>query len=377
VTLGDRVRKANWLLLALALALTALGVSTVSTAAEGHETGWAWLQVRWAVVGIAATFLVIAVPYRRIVQARHVLYAAGVLGLLLVLARGSGKSAGRWLEIGSFRLQPSEFMKLVLVVALAGYVRYEQRYKTFRGLATPFALTMLPVLLVMKQPDLGTALLLVPILFVLLFAAGARLSHLGAVAMCGVLAAVAMYAIPGLLHDYQKRRVETFLGLGGDSRVEQRMRAAQDHQLERGLMAMAAGGFTGAPSDEGGVEEAVAYLPERHTDFVFPVFAAAHGFLGVTGLFALYFVFLAVLLATATKVREPSGRMLVVGVFTLFAAQVVVNLGMTVGLLPVVGVTLPFFSYGGSSLLTSYLALGIVLNVGIDPPLEFGRGDFD
>jgi rod shape determining protein RodA len=377
VTLSDRVRKANWLLLALALALTGLGVSTISVAAEGHETAWAWLQLRWAVVGLAATFLVIAVPYRRIVQARYVLYGFGILGLLLVLARGSGKSAGRWLEVGAFRFQPSEFMKIVLVVVLAGYVRYEQRYKTFRGLATPFALTLVPVALVMKQPDLGTALLLVPILFVLLFAAGARLSHLSAVACCGVLAILTMYAIPGLLHDYQKRRVESFLGLGGDSRLEHKMRATQDHQLGQGLMAMAAGGLTGASSEDGGAEEATAYLPERHTDFVFPVFAAAHGFLGVTGLFALYFAFLAVLLATATKVREPSGRMLVVGVFTLFAAQGIVNLGMTVGLLPVVGVTLPFFSYGGSSLLTSYLALGLVLNVGIDPPLEFGRGDFD
>jgi rod shape determining protein RodA len=377
VTLSDRVRKANWLLLALALALTGLGVSTVRIAAEGHETDWAWLQVRWAVVGLAATFLVVAVPYRRIVQARYVLYGGGILGLLLVLVKGSGKSAGRWLELGAFRLQPSEFMKLVLVIVLAGYVRYEQRYKTFRGLATPFALTLVPVALVMKQPDLGTALLLVPILFVLLFAAGARLSHLLAVAGCGALAAVAMYSVPGVLHDYQKRRVDSFLGLGGDSRIEQKMRAAQDHQITQGELAMAAGGLVGAPAEEGGAAEAAAYLPERHTDFVFPVFAAAHGFLGVTGLFALEFAFLAVLLATATKVREPSGRMLVVGVFTLFAAQVVVNLGMTVGLLPVVGVTLPFFSYGGSSLLTSFLALGLVLDVGIDPPLEFGRGDFE
>jgi rod shape determining protein RodA len=377
VTLGDRVKKANPLLVATALLLTALGISTISTAETGFTAPFAWLQVRWAVVAAAAALLVLAVPYGRIVQARAVLYAGALLLLLLVLAVGRGKSAGRWISLAGFSLQPSEIMKIVLVVTLAGYLRYERSHRTLLGLARPFALTLVPVVLIVRQPDLGTALLLVPLLFSMLFAAGARVGHLGLVAAGGVLALATMYAIPGLLQPYQKNRIDTFLHLRSGTRADRAMERASRHQLEHGLMAVASGGWTGTPEEEGGPEDVIAALPERPTDFVFPVFAARWGFLGVTGLFGLYFVFLAALLATAARIREPSGRLLVVGVFTLFAVQVLVNVGMTMGLLPVVGVTLPFFSYGGSSLLCSYLALALVLNVGADPPLELGRDEFD
>jgi rod shape determining protein RodA len=377
VTLGERLAKANPLLAGSALLLTALGVSTVATASVGFPVDFTWAQAKWAVVSVAAALLVLAVPYRRVVQARLPLYAGAVLLLLVVLVIGRGKSAGRWISVGGMSLQPSEIMKVVLVVTLAGYLRYERSHRTLGGLAKPFALTLLPVLLVMRQPDLGTALLLVPLLFSMLYAAGARVRHLGLVAAGGVLALVVMYLVPGLMQPYQRNRVDTFLGLRQGTRADRAMERASRHQLERGLMAVASGSWTGAPEDEGGVEEAVAALPERPTDFVFPVFAAKHGFLGVTGLFSLYLVFLGSLLSVAFRVREPSGRLLVVGVFTLFAVQVIVNLGMTVGLLPVVGVTLPFFSYGGSSLLASYLALALVLGVGADPPLEFGRDDYD
>jgi cell division protein FtsW (lipid II flippase) len=267
-------------------------------------------------------------------------------------------------------------MKLILVVTLAGWLRYETAHRRFTGLALPFALTLVPVALVMKQPDLGTALLLVPILFGMLFAAGARPRHLSVVTAMGVVAGLLLYFVPGLMAPYQKDRVLGFIAQGSaatgpDAALLSR---TQGHQLDRSKMLVAVGGLAGA--DETTLESIEA-LPERQTDFVFPVFAASWGLLGTAGLFLAYFVFLAVLLSTATRVREPSGRLLVVGVFTLFAVQVLVNLGMTVGLLPVVGVTLPFFSYGGSSLLTSFLAVGLVLNVGVDPPIEFGRDDFD
>lgn len=377
MTLGDRLRKANHLLVALALLITTIGVVTISTASVGFRADFTWAQARWGVVGAAGALLVLAVPYPRIVQGRVVLYAGSVLLLLLVLVVGRGKSAGRWIDLGGFSLQPSELAKPILVVMLAGYLRYERSHRTLPGLAWPFALTLLPVFLVMRQPDLGTALLLVPLLFALLYAAGAHVRHLGLVAAGGVLALAAMYAVPGLLQPYQRNRIDTFLGLRQGTRADRAMERASRHQLEHGLMAVASGGLVGVSEDEGGPEEVVASVPERPTDFVFTVFAARFGFLGVTGLFLLYGLFLATLLSTAFRVREPSGRLIVVGVFTLVAVQVVVNLGMTVGLLPVVGVTLPFFSYGGSSLLASFLALGLVLNVGADPPLEFGRDEYE
>jgi rod shape determining protein RodA len=377
LSLGERLKRANPLLAGLALLLTAVGIATVSTASHGFRTDFTWAQARWGVVGAAAALLVLAVPYPRIVAARLVLYAAAVAGLLLVLAVGRGKSAGRWIDLGGFSLQPSEVAKPVLVVALAGWLRYERSHRTLRGLAVPFALTLVPVLLVMRQPDLGTALLLVPLLFAMLYAAGARVRHLALVAAAGVLALVAMYAVPGLLQPYQRSRIDTFLGRHAGARADASIERASRHQLEQGLMAVASAGWTGVSEEAGGVDDAVASLPERPTDFVFPVFVASWGLLGVTGLFAVYFLFLAAILSTLSRVREPSGRLIVIGVFTLFAVQVLVNLAMTVGLLPVVGVTLPFLSYGGSSLLASFAALGLVLNVGADPPLEFGRLDDD
>lgn len=374
---GDRWKRANWSLLALALVLTGLGVATIATAAEGLRTDWAWMQVRWVVVGVAGCLLVVATPYRRIVQARWALYGAGVALLVLVLFKGTGQSAGRWIGVGAFRMQPSEFMKVILVVTLAGMLRYERRHYRLSGLLGPLAVTLVPLALVMKQPDLGTALLLVPLLFVILFAAGARVRHLAVVAGVGVAAGVALFFVPGVLHDYQKDRILAFITEHTDTKASVLLRQSQGLQLHRGLVAAGLGGVAGVPEEDGGVAAAVRDIPERHSDFVFPVFAARFGFLGVTVLLALYALFLGALLSTALRVREPSGRLVVVGVFTLLATQVVVNLGMTLGLLPVVGVTLPFFSYGGSSLLTTYLGVGLVLNVGADPPIEFGRTSFD
>ena len=373
VTLSDRLKKANWLLLFVALLLTGIGIATISTATEGRTVNWGWQQTQWAFVAAAATLLVLMVPYRRFMEAAYVFYALALVGLVLVLFKGSGKSASRWIEIGAFRMQPSEFAKLAVVITLAGYLRYQNSHKRLTGLALPFALTLVPVALVMKQPDLGTALLLVPVLFVLLYVAGANVRHLTLVATAGIVAGLLLYLVPGLMQPYQKRRVDAFLTLGRETKADALLRKDQDHQLVQGRIAVGSGGWFGAPEDEGGVSEAIAFLPERHSDFIFPVFAATWGLLGVTGLFLLYFLFLASLLWTAVGVREPSGRLLIVGVFTLFAVQVVVNLAMTVGLLPVVGVPLPFLSYGGSSLLASFLALGLALNAGIDPPPEFGR----
>jgi rod shape determining protein RodA len=376
VTLTDRLVRANWLLLGLAVLLTAVGIATVGTASEPDGTPWAWLQLRWAIVAVAFTLLLLAVPYDRFVAASPVLYAAGIAGLLAVLAIGSGRGAQRWIDLGAFRMQPSEFMKPILVVTLAGYVRYRQAYKRFRGLAWPFAMTLLPVALVMKQPDLGTALLLVPVLFASLFVAGARPRHLALVALAGMAAGVLLYVVPGLMEPYQKDRVRQFLLQDSGTEAARVLRLSHGHQLDQSKTAVALGGLLGADGEDA-LEEAIGRLPERQTDFVFAVLAAKWGLLGVSFVLLAYLAFLATLLSTAAKVKEPSGRILAVGVFTLFAVQVLVNLGMTLGLLPVVGVTLPFFSYGGSSLLTSFAAVGLVLAVELHPKMEFGVGDFD
>jgi cell division protein FtsW (lipid II flippase) len=252
-------------------------------------------------------------------------------------------------------------------------VRYGQSHRTFAGLVGPFALTLVPVLLIMKQPDLGTALVFIPVLFVMLYCAGARPRHLGIVAACGLVAAAALYFTPGVLGEYQKNRVRTFL-----------LQDEEDTLLRRGLghhsyvsrtVAGTATLFGEGTGDE--ARDAVRDLSECHSDFVFPVVLTCFGLVGAGVLLGLYALFVWLLLVTAARVREPSGRMLAVGVAALFACQIVINAGMALGLLPIVGMPLPFLSAGGSSLMTSFLALGLALNVGADHPVEFGRGDFE
>lgn len=374
LTIGQRLKRADWFLLGVGLLISLFGVLIVSVASQGQRADYGWIQLRWTIIGTAVCLLMLAIPYRTIVMWRYVLYAGGIVLLLLVLAVGrGGKSANRWLQLGSFHMQPSELMKVILVIMLAGFIRYQETHKTFRGLAWPFALTMLPMLLIMKQPDLGTALLLIPTLFVMLWVAGARAKHLGIVAMAGLVAAVLLYFTPGILKEYQKDRVRAFLLQDSKDKA---LIKSHNHHLHHSKMVAGVSSFIGDGFGEDTFEK-VRYLPERHSDFVFPVLLATLGHIGVMVLFGLYAVFILLVLRTAMRVREPSGRLLAVGVATVLACQALINMGMTVGLFPIVGTPLPFMSAGGSSLLTFFIALGLVLNVGADNPVEFGRGDFD
>ena len=373
LTLGDRFKRADWVLLGLGLLLTVVGCVVVHLASAGQRTDYGWAQTRWAVIGLAACLLVLAVPYRRIVDLRYVLYGGGLLLLVLVLFVGRGKSAGRWIELAGFRLQPSEVMKLFLVVTLAGALRYEQGFERERKIGLPLLLTLVPVLLVMKQPDLGTALLFLPVLLAVLYAAGARGRPLLVLLGAGTAGLLVLWFVPGLLEGYQRTRFEAFLRQGSADPVLLR---GHGHQLHESKTVVGTGPVFGNGTGEE-AEEAVRLLPERHSDFAFPVYANAFGLAGVTVFLLLYLLFLGLMLRTALRVREPSGRLLAVGTTALFAVQALVNMAMTIGILPIVGMPLPFVSYGGSSLLTSFLALGLVLNVGAESPVEFGRAGFE
>ena len=374
LTLGERLGRANWLLLALGVALSILGVVCVGAASEGQRLDYGWLQLRWMVIGVALCLLTLAIPYRVVVAWRFVIYAAGLCLLLLVLVAGSGgRSAQRWIQLGSFRMQPSELMKVVMVLMLAGFCRYRDHHKRFLGLAWPIVLTLIPMALIVKQPDLGTALLLLPVLFVMLWVAGARGKHLAIIGGVGVALAITAFCVPGLLRNYQKDRIRAFaLQESGEISLTR----THLHQLDasKATVGAASAGGLGMGDD---LTSHVQHLAERHSDFIFPVLVAGMGHWGVLLLFVLLALFLHQVWHTALRVREPSGRLLAVGLGTLFATQALINMGMTLGLFPIVGMPLPFLSYGGSSLLTSFLALGLVLNVGADHPMEFGRGDFD
>ncbi len=330
--------------------------------ATGRYVAFWKKQLVWYLLCAAVLVVLLRVPYRAVLHHAWPIYGAGVGLLLLVLARGTViNHARRWIDLRFMLLQPSEFMKVILVIALARYIRWRDDYKKLRGLVRPFAIAFVPMALILRQPDLGTALLFVPVLFVMLFVAGARARHLLLVALMGLAFLPVVFF--GVLKDYQRQRILVFLGAGRD---EPAAASAEAYHLVRSEIAVGSGGFFGK-----GLGEGDQRVPYNETDFIFTVIAEEWGFMGSLFVILLYVLLLAFTADTAISAREPSGKLLTAGVFTLLLVQTSVNIGMTVGLAPITGLTLPFLSYGGSSLLSLTLALALVLNVRLRPDYVF------
>jgi rod shape determining protein RodA len=262
--------------------------------------------------------------------------------------------ATRWLSIGGFGLQPSELMKIVIIIALARYLSDKATLRgfTLRELLVPGALLAVPVVMVMKQPDLGTALLILAIGGSMALFAGIRRATLTVLGCGGLLAAVGGWF---LLHDYQRQRVYTFLNPEKDP-------LGAGYHIIQSKIAVGSGGLFGLGFGKG-TQAQLSFLPERHTDFAFSVFAEEWGFAGCLVLLALYLLIVLWGLYIARRASDRFGMYLALGVTVMLFWHIVVNLGMVVGLLPVVGVPLPLFSYGGTSMLTTMAGVGLLLNV--------------
>jgi rod shape determining protein RodA len=255
-------------------------------------------------------------------------------------------------------------MKVAVVLALARYLRFRKDQVRLTGLVRPVVLTLVPMVLVVLQPDLGTSLMLPPVLVALLFVANAQRRYLAAAVVAGFLLVPAVLAVhltlPGvserIMRDYQMRRIEGFF-----IRDEQSW-SGVNYQLRQSLIALGSGGLTGKGYHEG-TQNLHGYLPAKHTDFIFSVVGEELGFLGAATVVLVYGGLVLAIFRVAVRVREPFPRLVAAGIGTLFAAQGAENLGMTLGLTPITGIPLPFVSYGGSSLVTSYLAAGIVLGI--------------
>jgi rod shape determining protein RodA len=334
-------------------------------------------QLTWYAAGTLVAFLVLMVPYRLLLDHAFALYGAGLLLLAAVFVVGTSvNGAKRWIDLGPAMLQPSELMKLGVILVLARWIRFRDDRKTFLGLAVPFLLTAVPIALILRQPDLGTALLFVPVLMVVLFASGARPRHLGLVVAMAILCTPLLYAFA--LKDYQRERVKTFLTFSAaDSDPEaRRMQRQEGWQTHQARLAVAAGGLGGAGWAEG-LQNRAGAVPEHQTDFILTVLAEEGGFAGVCLMSVLYGVLFVSLAGIARRSRDPAGKLLVTGVIALLASQAYVNAAMVVGLGPVTGVPLPFLTYGGTTTLTSFTAVALALNVGARPGFDFGRSDFD
>lgn len=369
-----------------ALLLTGVGLTSLAST----RSDLVGTQLSGVVVGIAAATALMLLPYKTVMQLAWPAWIASILLLAMVWAPGIGvsaKGASRWIRLGSVQVQPSEFAKVAQVLMLARYVRFRQDHKTFRGLFTPFALTLVPFLLVVKEPDLGSAMLLVPTLFAILWAAGARTRHLLAVVVMGIASLPVVYEF---LHDYQRTRVHTFVNAAAVSVGFDRkpfaspdetpadLQKARDaaHQTRRAELAVAAGGLLGAGWGEGRMNVGNK-VPEDWTDFIYVVHAEEWGFAGTVVLVGLYALLFFSLASLAQECRDPAARLMCVGVLASLGFQTCVNLLMTLQLAPVTGVPLPFLSYGRSAMLSAWLLLGLALHAKAREPHVFTRADFD
>jgi rod shape determining protein RodA len=349
------LQNVDWPLLGATVGLVILSASTLATLHVGRAGGGVALrQLAWFGVGILALLAVASIDYRRLVQLAPLLYVAGLAALVAVFVAGRTVSgARRWLLVGPVSVQPSELFKICFVLMAVWLVtsRWAQPVgKAALVLAAP--MLVVPMVLIVKQPDLGTALLLLPVLIALLVAAGMRLRLLGGLVLAGLAATPLAWFV---LKDYQRERILVFLDPLRDP-------LGSAYNVIQAKIAIGSGQLLGK-GVAGATQSRLAFLPERHTDFIFAVFAETWGFVGCLVLLTCYALLLLRGFDIAASTREPVGRLVALGVTSLVATQVLVNVGMVTGLLPVVGIPLPLMSYGGSSMVVSMMALGLLLSV--------------
>ena len=347
-------RDFDWVLLILILILCGLGVMEIRSAtAHTKFAGSHIRQIYWIAGGVACMFFVSFFNYNAVLEQVHWLYIASIASLVSVMIFGQKYlGARRWVKMpGGAHFQPSEWVKLILILAVAKYFAdLNERELSWTDFMKAGAIVAVPMLMVLAQPDLGTALTYMPIALMGLFLGGTRFKQALAVA---ILAGLAMPVAWHVLKPYQRDRLTSFMQPEADSH-------GSGYQVIQSLIAVGSGGIWGsnAPS-----QTHLAFLPVPQTDFIFAAFAEEHGFVGALTVLLLYFVVLMRLTQNAQTAPDRAGTFVVMGVVAVLTFHILVNIGMVVGFMPVTGIPLPLMSYGGSSVLFMFLALGIVMNV--------------
>lgn len=387
-------------LMAACLVLVGIGIATIysvgnpaelSPASETGNLSNLWkTQIQYIVVAILGFIAVNLINYRRLGSISYWFFA-GVLVLLAYLlvsrylvelpfAPPSRQGVHRWIVLHPSlpRIQPSEFCKLAYIVVLAWYLRYRSNYRSLSTLIGPFALTLLPMVLILLEPDLGTVLLMMPILFTMLFVAGAKVKHLLIIILMALLVSPLLW---NKMKTYQRNRISSvvlqntwvrekaekypWLGqvLVGTKFSEKQWKSDWGWHLIRSKYAVASGGIKGYGFRKGPFVK-YNFLQERHNDFIFAIIAQQWGFLGCMVLLILYTIIVSCGLEIAVHNTDPFGKLLAVGIVAMFVVEVIVNVSMTLGLMPITGLTLPLISYGGSSLLVNMASIGLLNNIG-------------
>jgi rod shape determining protein RodA len=357
LTLLEKIRGVSWGLVLLILTAAGFGVAVLYSAADGNMQPWAAAQtIRFAIAlipMIGAALLGIRLWFR----AAYWAYATALALVAAVDLRGFvGMGARRWIDLGVIQLQPSELMNVALVLGLARYFHTlaNEDVWRIRFLILPAIMVLLPAALVLKQPDLGTAIMLLMTGAVLFFIAGVRLQIFFLMA---IAAAAAVPAGGHFLRDYQKNRIYTFLDPESDP-------LGAGYHILQSKIALGSGGLFGKGFLLGS-QSHLSFLPEKQTDFVFTTLAEEFGFVGGLGLLALYTLIIGYGFVIAFRCRSHFGRLLGLGIVTNFSLYVFINTAMVMGLIPVVGVPLPLISYGGTAMLAVMFGFGLLLNVGV------------
>lgn len=351
----------DWLTLVFALAIIALSIvllySATSERTEG-PTGMHLKQLIWTGVGLVSLLLVLCIDYQTLCRHSYLLYAILLISLVVVLFFGRVVNGSqRWLVIGPWHIQTSEFAKPILILVLARYFAEHTPSGvaplSWRDLLLPLVLVGLPFALIVKQPNLSTATVLVAILCVMVLTIGLQMKTLIPLVVFGVGAVPLAWSV--LLKDYQRERLLTLLNPQPD------LLGAGYHGWQSKI-AIGSGGLWGKGFLEG-TQSRLSFLPERHTDFIFAVLAEEIGFVGVLLLLCLFSGLIVHGFVIAYRSRDRLGALLATGVVAMLSVQVFLNIGMTIGLVPIIGLPLPLMSYGGSSLVMTFLCLGLLMNV--------------
>jgi len=347
-------RDFDWVLLVFVLLICALGVTEIQSATVHTKFAGAHIkQLYWIAGGIGGMFLMSLINYQVLLERIHWFYIVAVASLMAVLIFGQKYlGAKRWVKMpGGAHFQPSEWVKLILILAVAKYFAdLHQRELTWPDFIKAGAMVGVPMLMVLVQPDLGTALTYIPIAVMGLFLGGMRWKQAAAILLiAGLMMPLAWHH----LKPYQRDRLTSFVEPEADKQ-------GSGYQVIQSLIAVGSGGIWGSSA---GSQTHLSFLPVPQTDFIFAAFAEEHGFVGALSVMLLYFIVLMRLTQNAQTAPDRAGTFLVMGVVAVLSFHILVNIGMVVGFMPVTGIPLPLMSYGGSSVLFMFLALGIVMNV--------------
>jgi rod shape determining protein RodA len=351
-------RDFDWTLFGVISLLCTISVLEIYSATlHTKYVGFHTKQIYWILGGVVAMFLFSLVDYHKLID--WVPWAYGVCLVALVAVKLIGVKvlgAKRWIKIGPMHFQPSEWVKLILILVVARYfANLGGKNLTWKEIFKAFALVGIPMLLVLSQPDMGTALTYTPVLIAGLFLGGINLKQALILTTAGLVLVVGAWNSGKVLKPYQKARLTGFINPDNDPK-------GAGYQVLQAKIAVGAGGIWGKGAEKG-TQTQGAFIPIPHADFIFAAFSEEHGFVGAVFVLLLYFLILMRLIQNAQTAADLPGSLIIMGIVAVLTFQIAVNVGMVIGFMPVTGIPLPLMSYGGSSVLFTFLALGVVMNV--------------